>query len=287
MRNSGRGAVVGRVVDALLGAVVCVGVVGCAADSQNARQQRDELNAGYAALEQKQYGRAMGAADQFLTKTPAGPGSAEALYLRGRVLEERPAESPAQSAANWQAAKAAYEQALAAKPTPGVEWRAHAGLGNIAYFQDDYTTALAEMSAAYEKLNDRAVQRSGDLSGGNDVKAWLLYRMGLSQQRLGRFEEADKSFAAVQEQFGGTVPAQRAREHQGQHQFWVQVATFVDPGMADKASDALRKEGQNVTRLKDAAGHTVVRVGPLPTYPAAKATKARYADRYPTAVIVP
>jgi outer membrane protein assembly factor BamD (BamD/ComL family) len=261
---------------------------GCAENSRDAqRQQQDTLNVGYAALEQRQFDRAMAAADQYLTRTPTGAGSAEAHYLRGRILEERPASSQQESAANWQQAKAAYEQALAAQPTPAVEWRAHAGLGNIAYFQEDYGTSLAELGAAYDRLSERAVQRSAEMGASPEVKAWILYRIGLCQQRLGRMEDADRSFAAVQEQFGGTVPAQRAREHQGQHQFWVQVATFADGGMADRAADELKRDGKNVVKLKDTAGHFVVRVGPVPTYQAARNMKTMYAARYPAAVIVP
>ena len=47
------------------------------------------LTAAYAAFERKQLDEAMSGADRVLAGNPAGPGAAEAHYLRGRVFEER------------------------------------------------------------------------------------------------------------------------------------------------------------------------------------------------------
>jgi TolA-binding protein len=253
----------------LLAAMISFG--GCSSDGD----ARANLESGYQALESKNYETAMSAADQQLSKAPGGPGSAEALYLRGRALEQRQASSPQQSRADWQAARAAYQEALAQKPSPQLEAHIRAGLANVAYFQDDYATAMREWATAYERLEDP------------EARGWVLYRLGLCHQRTGNFDQADKVFAQVQREYPNTVPAQRAREHQGVRGFTVQLATYANRATADAALAALRREGVTPAPMTDGQGRTVVRVGPMPSYQQALAMKQRYADRYPDALILP
>ena len=238
------------------------------------------LNQGYAALEARQYDQAMAAADAFLRATPAGPGSAEAMYLRGRALEQRvtdPAARPGADEArtSLQSARLAYINALKLSPSPQLEAYTRASLANVAYFQDDYATALQQWSAAYNGLDQP------------DVKAWALYRIGLSQQRLGQFEAADRSFAAVRQQFPASEPARRAEGKQGARGFVVQLATFNNPNNAERAVAALRRQGVLPNRTADAQGRSQVRVGPVQTYAQAMDLKRRFAAEYPEALIIP
>ena len=244
---------------------------GCASDGE----ARKQLETGYAALEAKNYDAAMAAADQQLSRAPGGPGSAEALYLRGRALEQRQASSPQQSKSDWQAARAAYQEALNQNPAPQLEAHIRCGLANVAYFQDDYNTSMREWATAYERLDDPA------------AKGWVLYRLGICHQRTGNFQQADKLFAQVQQECPNTVPAQRAREHQGARAFTVQLATYANRATADAAVAALRQEGVTPAQTLDAQGRTVLRVGPMSNYQQALALKQRYADRYPDALILP
>src|SRR5436190_732216 len=101
-------------------------------------------------------------------------------------------------------------EALEQLPRQPLESYIHASLGNVAYFQDDYQSAIGQLNAAYDKLDS------------DDIKAWALYRVGLSQQRLGQFAQADQTFTSVQQFHPNSVPAQRAREHQGARAFYVQ-----------------------------------------------------------------
>lgn len=233
------------------------------------------LESGYAALEAKNYDSAMAAADEQLRRAPGGPGSAEALYLRGRALEQRPAGSPEQAKADWQAARAAYQEALNQKPAPLLEAHIRAGLANVAYFQDDYATAMREWATACERLEDP------------DAKSWVLYRLGLCHQRTGNFAQADKLFAQVQQEHPNTLPARRAREHQGARAFTVQLATYANKATADQAIARLRQEGAKPDATLDAQGRTVIRVGPLANYQQALVLKEKYAQRYPDALILP
>jgi outer membrane protein assembly factor BamD (BamD/ComL family) len=252
--------------------VVGVAMVGgCGADPKSKQQ----LTAGYAALENRQYDQAISGADEYLRSHPAGPGSAEALYLRGRALEQKPAASLEQARANLQAARGAYIEALGRSPSRRLEAYVHTSLANVAYFQDDYPTAISEWTTAYGMLEDES------------IKAWVLYRIGLSRQRLGQFADADATFAAVMQRYPNTVPAQRARERHGARAFHVQMATFAQSNSADAAINELRAQGVPVHKQIDSKGRSVVLVGPLASYQQAQAMKARYAGKYPDAVIVP
>jgi TolA-binding protein len=235
------------------------------------------LNQAYAAFEAKQYDAAMSGADRVLVGNRDGAGAAEAHYLRGRVFEERAiqASDPVAAKTSLVYARTAYNAALAGHATPELEGRVHAGIANVAYFQDDYATAIAEYSVAFNKLTDPS------------SKAWALYRVALSQQRFGNFDEADQSFAKVQQGFPSSEPAKRAAQHQGARGFQVQIGTYATPANAQNAVAALRAEGVIGTQQTDPAGRQVVRVGPVPTYDQARALKGRLAAKYPDALIIP
>jgi tetratricopeptide (TPR) repeat protein len=243
--------------------------------SKSEQAARSELNQGYAALEAQQYDQAMNRADAFLQHTPAGPGSAEALYLRGRALEQKPASNQAEAVANLQAAQRTYRDALAHSPSPKLETYIRVSQGNVDYFLDDYAGAVAEWNAAYDKIDD------------NDVKAWVLYRIGVCRQRLDQFSEADRYFTSVQQHFPDSLPAQRAKEHIGARSFFVQFATFASAPAADDAINAFRREGVLAGKRVDAKGRSVVVTGSLPSFQQALALRNRYAGKYPDALILP
>jgi TolA-binding protein len=273
----------------LLAAASGAALVGCGGKAKRAAsaraaaapatpaEQRVVLDAGYQALENQQYNEAIAKADEFLSGQPHGPGSAEALYLKGRGFEGKNAAGVAADDAkkNLQEARTSYIEALDQNPKQPLESYIHASLGNVAYFQDDYQTALGQLNAAYDKLDS------------DDVKAWTLYRIGLSQQRLAQFARADQTFASVQQFHPNSVPAQRAREHQGARAFYVQLATFASPVTADNAAADLRRQGVPANRVSDTQGRAMLRVGPIASYSQAQYFKNRFAEKYPDAIILP
>jgi 8-oxo-dGTP pyrophosphatase MutT (NUDIX family) len=176
----------------------------------------------------------------------------------------------------------AYQRAISLqdpKPPPQVEGLCRAGLANAAYYLDDYPTAAREWAAAMPLVTQA------------DAKAWMLYRVGLCQQRLGSFEAADQTFAQVRSQYpaaAGGEPARRAATRAGLRGFYVQVGTFTSPVNADRAIAALHKGRVPAARGTDpATGRQIVRAGPVPSYPEAKALKQYLAGQYPDAVVVP
>jgi tetratricopeptide (TPR) repeat protein len=259
---------------AVTAACLAVGwfAAGCAATPEG----QDQLQQGYDDLERRQYDAAIGKADAFLaSNTSGGAGSAEALYLRGRALEQKVAANPHESGQNLQSARSAYIDALKHDPSPQLEAHIRASLANVAYFQDDYQTALNQWGSAYDKLESP------------DSRAWVLYRIGLSHQRMGRFDEADKSFAAVQKQYPNTIPAQRAREHAGATGFFVQLGTFNSAAGADRATATIREQGMAPVRLTDTKGRHLLRVGPFRSYAQAQAIKRKFSGTYSDAMIIP
>lgn len=263
-------------VPAVIAAVAFLVVASLAGGCAGSPDEQAQLEKGYQDLDRRQYDAAIASADAFLaSNTSGGAGSAEALYLRGRALEQKVAGNPQESRQNLASARSAYVDALKHNPSPQLEARIRASLANVAYFQDDYNTALEQWTSAYDKLEQP------------ETRAWVLYRIALSQQRLGRFPEADKTFAAVQKRYPNTIPAQRARERAGAAGFFVQLGTFRSAAGADRATGTVRSQGMAPVRLTDTQGRHLLRVGPFRSYAQAQAVKSRFAGTYPDAMIIP
>lgn len=254
-----------------LAVLLClVGAGGCAAPAggsmETARHAFDRRDFPEAVRQTEGYLRAGGHDDA---------QAAAALYLQGRAYEEMPAADEAEAARHLAAARRAYVQALQLDPPSSLAGRIRTGVANVAYFQEDYTTAAQQWTAAY---------RQTDLE---DQKPWILYRIGLANQRLGRFDEADRIFAEVQQQYPSTEPARRAREHQGHRAFHVQVGVFTQPTLATRLIEELRRGGFTATQTLDNQGRHVVLVGPSPTWAQARKLQDRLRAYYPDALIVP
>ncbi len=238
---------------------------------------KTKLNAGFAALDRKDYDGAMADAEAFLQHTPKGEGSAEAYYLEGRVHEEKAVESGADTdaaKAHLNAARISYTNGLAGPSAPKVQALLHAGLANIAYHLDDYGTAVREWQVSYAAVEPA------------EAKAWVLYRIGLCQQRLGWFPQADRSFQMVRSQFPGSEPATRAAQHEGATGFYVQVGAFGDFMNANRTVSSLKTQGLTA-EVVALPNEEVVRVGPLPNFADARAMQIRLISKYPGAVVVP
>src|SRR5690349_10381096 len=77
------------------GWVLIIGLLSGCTTTSNRITNRQALNAGYQSLAAKDYEGAMARAGEFLQRQPEGPGSAEAMYLQGRVYEQRAEEDAA------------------------------------------------------------------------------------------------------------------------------------------------------------------------------------------------
>jgi outer membrane protein assembly factor BamD (BamD/ComL family) len=240
-------------------------------------QSRQRLNDGYRALDAQRYDEAGAAANDYLARHPTGPGAAEAFYLQGRAYELRAdsGEKVAAARNDLDAARAAYLKGLGQPAPPSIAAHLHSGLANVAYFEDDFNTAIREWRMSYPNLKDQ------------EARAWVLYRIGLCQQRLGEFAGADQSFRDVREQFPATEAATRAAARIGAKAFYVQVGSFTDLANAQKLADSLKKQGLPATVAQEGQGRYAVRVGPASTYADAKSLKSRVSAQFPQAMIMP
>lgn len=262
------------------GWILIIGLLGGCTTTSSRVSNRQALNAGYQSLAAKDYEAAMARASEFLQRQPEGPGSAEALYLQGRVYEQRAEEDAsagreAQSKSDLQQARSTYQRALQLSPSARVDALIRAGIANVAYFEEEYPTAMQKWAESYDNIQQP------------DAKAWILYRMGLCQQRLGRFDQADNSFSIVRHDYPGTEPAQRAGTHLGARAFYVQVGAYTDAANADKMVSTLQSQGYKVSKAIESGGKQAVRVGPAQTYAEAKSLRARLLPSYPGAMIEP
>lgn len=265
-----------RTLHRLIGCTIfAMFAVVCAAGCMS-RAARQELASAQTALEQKRYDEAMAAADRYLKEDPEGIGAAEALYFKGRALEQRVKRDEAQFSRDLNAAKASYVEALQRNPSRDLKAYIHTSLGNVNYWLNDYAAAEAAFKEGHEALPE------------GDLKGLALYRLGLSQQRQGKWADADRTFAAVQSQFPGTEISKRSREHQGARAFHVQVAAFQKPGNADQLIVDLRRQGVGAQRVhKPDRNLYLVMAGPARTYAEAMSIRSRLAGQFKDALILP
>ncbi len=262
-----------RIVAAWVCALACVSAAGC--QSSNSANSA-ALQGGYDALAQQRYDEAIGAADASIKSQPAGTGSAAALYLKGRAIAQRPKANTAAGAADLNEARGLYVKALASQPDAKLEGLIHCDLANVAYFQEDYATAELEWTRGYEKLAPDSPARLN-----------VLYRIGVSRQRQGKWKPADEVFAAIQRDASNSKLTQAAKEHQGFNAFFVQVGAFKDPRSAQAAAQALAARGMSAQVRETPDGLQAVLAGPKQTYREAAGLRGQLSSSYSDARIVP
>jgi len=240
---------------------------GCISDQQKIS---DKIEDGEVALGGERYDVAMSDADDALHIGQ----SAQAYYLRGRAEESRPKPDDQIAAADLSSAQADYQSALGLHPGQPLEARCHAGLANIAFVQNDYSTALYQYTLAVDNL-DRP-----------DWRALSLYRMGECQQRLGHFEDADRTFALVCQEYPTDDIAAKAQAREMVHGFYVQIGAFAQPADATAAMRSAKNAGLDCQLIAD-QGMIAVRGGPFSTYTDALHARAAVAAQFPDAVIGP
>jgi len=250
--------------------LISIAATGCVTDPATKM-----LPTGWQQLAAGQADQALTTAENILAEAPTSPRAAEVLYLKGRALEAKVAASPLAQRMNLSNAAAAYAAALRANPTAALSGRIYSGIANTFYWQDDYSNAWRNWVKAH------------DLAVDDADKAYMLYRIGLCQQRLGQFDDADRTLAAVGQEYPSTDAAKRAAQKRGAKAFAVQVATFASPQTAENAMNTLRREGFIPSKLGNSQGQTVVTVTPFNNYQQAQAAKARLTGLFPDAVVVP
>jgi len=142
--------------------------------------------------------------NSFETIRRASRDRAEALYLEGRVYEQRATSnervgSDTQSKMDLQSARAAYVKALQAPAEPRLVALIHSGVANVAYFQEDYTTANERMGGGIPRSIRLGSQGMGSLPHRHLASSGLAGSIRLTTASTG-----------VRQQFPRSVSAERA-----------------------------------------------------------------------------
>jgi tetratricopeptide (TPR) repeat protein len=240
---------------------------GCISDQQKIS---DAVSAGEVALGGNRFDVAVSDADDALHIGQ----SAQAYYLRGRAEESRPKPDDQITAGDLASARVDYQSALDLHPGQPLEARCHAGLANVAFVQDDYATALYQYTSAVDHL-DRP-----------EWQELALYRIGECQQRLGHFQDADRTFALVCQQYAGDDIAAKAEARESVHGFYVQIGAYAQPNDATTAMKSAQTDGLDCRLIAD-QGMIAVRGGPFSTYTDALHARAAVAAQFPDAAIGP
>ena len=214
-------------------------------------------------------------AQSYLRGNPHGSQASLAWYFEGRGYEAKVATDPTQMEQNLFQANSCYQQALNLNPPSGLEGDIRASLANVLYFQDKFADAIYQATNAMPLVSSQ------------QVKSFLLLQIGESEQRLSRFSDADQTFRKIQRLYPNSPVAEAARDHEGQNKFYVQLATFDKPELADVAVSTLQSSGEVISKRTNATGLTIVDAGSYPSYKDAKAVKDRLMKNFPLAMIVP
>jgi len=245
----------------------CAGQFGCQQD----QHAQEAMTAGEQAFAAKNYEITIMQASKAIG---FDANNADAYYLRGRAIEERTKPSPFAAASDLDMAKLDYQKGLGLNPSKSVATRLHAQLGNIAFNQNDYPAALDEWTQSLLGMDNDA------------FKARVLYLMGVSQQRLGRFGDADYTFGQVLAQFPDSPSAAAASKRQGVRGFQVQVGAYTQYADAGRAASVIQANGA-VPMVTSERGKYIVRSSPTPSYAQAEALRQRLLGTFGDAMLYP
>ncbi len=205
---------------------------------------------GERAFQSRDYDAAIGQLTAYLNESRSQPETGRALYVRGMAL----------ALDNQRAA--AYEdlQRAARDPSdPQVRWRAQAVLGVLRFEDQEWAEAAQALGGAV-----------GSMPAGPPMDG-LLFRLGLCQERLGRWGEAQAQFRRIVSQFAsGTYAglAQRRVDLKADH-FAVQCGAFAQVQNASAQAAQLQRSGLTAQVRRDTRGGAapyVVFVGHYGTY---------------------
>lgn len=220
---------------------------------------------------QEHFAEAEGAATRVIGREGTRPGAAEAFYIRGcaRMHLHRAVE-----------AQADFQRAVELSKRRDLTARARAALGSLAADNRRYEEACDQFAAAVDELPARPPLDE------------ILYRYGLSLQRVGRWREARRVLGQIIRKFRGRPVEEPARRlfSWPDDFFSIQCGAFGRRSNAEKLVGRLRDAGWDATvrtEIRAGQGVYLVRVGRYQTYAQARAELARAQDVQPGAFVVP
>jgi tetratricopeptide (TPR) repeat protein len=251
-----------------LAAAVAAGLAsGCGPTNQ--RDGRAAFDDGFAAFNTGHWQTAYDGFTRYLRSNPDATTRGEVYYYRGQALVHLRRRSEAMND---------FQQALAAKPGQPILDFIRVAIGNFYYEEGNDAKALEWYNQA---LREPVSQLPMDQ---------LSLRAGVSLQRVGRWQDADKYFKHLIDNYPATMQAQEARRRISATSFAVQTGAFTTPAAAQQELSQLRQKGFDA-RIVPASrpGQTLqgVQVGRARTYAEAQATAQRLTSAGFSTLIVP
>lgn len=216
---------------------------------ETTKRDRDHdalLAAGQASLDKKQYGRVIEDANAILKEGENTPAAASAYYLRGvaRAMSN-------QRAAGYQDLQKAV--GLAGEDDE-VAWRSYSMIGVMSFEDEKWPAAAAAFASAEARKPD------------NPPLDFILYRLGQSLERCGRWSDAQAVFRRIVYELpkGNYSDAALRRIETKPDYFAIQCGVFAERRYADKLLAEL-KSGGLAARIqpekREGTPHYVVLVG--------------------------
>ncbi len=243
-------------------------VVGCTELPPHVRQEVDKAREQY---QQKDYSAAKTTLDGVLASYSHFKGSAEAYYLRAKILAETSNKSAALKDAE-RCIELAYERQLTAK--------ACATAGSLEFEAGSDKLAMAHYAQA---LSDLPEKPPTDL---------IRYRYAVCLQRQGKWTEARREFATVVQRYpGGDLAkhAQRMFEWPVDY-FAIQCGAFQDRRAATELTTRLNRSGLSAcveARSRMGKPLHMVFVGQFTTHAEAERQLQSVRNHVSSAVIAP
>jgi tetratricopeptide (TPR) repeat protein len=252
----------------LILAAVVVGLApGCAPPTQ--RDSQAAFDDAFAAFQAGQWPRAYDGFTRYLRSGPEATSRGEVYYYRGEALAHLRRRDEAM---------ADFQRALAVNPPQPILDFVRVAIGNFYYEEGNDSKALEWYNLA---LRDPVPQLPMDQ---------LSLRAGVSLQRVGRWQDADKYFKHLIDNYPATVQAQEARRRINATAFAIQTGAFATAAVAQQELARLRQKGFDA-RIVPASrpGQTLqaVQVGQARTYRDAQVLAQRLTSAGFSTLIVP
>jgi tetratricopeptide (TPR) repeat protein len=235
-------------------------------------RQRDAVasfDEGFAAFQAGHWQSAYDGFTRYLRSGPEATSRGEVYYYRGQALAHLRRRSEAMND---------FQQALAVKPPQPILDFVRVAIGNFYYEEGNDAKALEWYNQA---LRDPVPQLPMDQ---------LSLRAGVSLQRVGRWQDADKYFQHLIDNYPATTGAVEARRRIHATAFAAQAGAFATPAAAQQEFARLRQKGFDARIVPaNRAGQTLqaVQVGRARTYAEAQALAQRLMNAGFSVLIVP
>lgn len=239
---------------------------GCSTVSKSMRSAISRADKQY---DSSNYLVAEGILNRALVAEPNSPAAGEAYYIRGLCHLKQ---------GSIDQGKADLQLALKRAKRKDLKINTLTCLGTIAYERGDWQGACQYWQQVANKLPKVAPNH------------WVLYRLGIALQKVGKWDEARKYFGKIIHEYGGTDVARKANGRLKYEYFSVQAGAFAQSRRAGVLASKLRNAGFKARiagKYSSGKRLSIVSVGRYPNYNLAASMLRRVRHVVPDAAIMP